>query len=193
MPKYESKTFRKGFEIIKNENFIEKVNSKKIAIFSTCYMNFNEPNICNDFLKILNHNDIYPIIIEGEKCCGMPKLELGDIESVEKLKNNNIKKMVKLVIEGYSIINLVPSCTLMFKQELPLLFPNDKDIEKVKDSMNDPFEYLYKLYEDGLLNTKFSRKLGKVSYHVPCHLRVQNMGLKTKKILQLIIVLYYLI
>jgi glycerol-3-phosphate dehydrogenase subunit C len=36
------------------------------------------------------------------------------------------------------------------------------------------------------LRTDFTQKLGKVSYHVPCHLRVQNIGLKTRDVLRLV-------
>ena len=60
----------------------------KVAIFSTCYVNYNEPGIGHDLLKILDHNEIPYVLVEKEACCGMPKLELGDLESVEKLKND---------------------------------------------------------------------------------------------------------
>jgi Fe-S oxidoreductase len=74
----------------------------------------------------------------------------------------------------------------MFKQELPLLFPDDEQVLKVRDAMFDPFEYLWERYKAGLLRTDFVRKLGTVSYHVPCHLRVQNLGLKTRDVLMLV-------
>jgi glycerol-3-phosphate dehydrogenase subunit C len=77
----------------------------------------------------------------------------------------------------------VPSCTLMYKQELPLMFPDDADVKRVAAAMFDPFEYLSLRRKDGLLLTDFKQPLGRVSYHVPCHLRVQNMGLKTREIL----------
>nr|MCU0775643.1 heterodisulfide reductase-related iron-sulfur binding cluster [Ideonella sp.] len=54
----------------------------KVAIFSTCLVNYNEPGIGHDLVKLLNHNDIPYVIVEKEKCCGMPKLELGDLEGV---------------------------------------------------------------------------------------------------------------
>ncbi|MCW5619916.1 MAG: Fe-S oxidoreductase, partial [Burkholderiales bacterium] len=38
----------------------------------------------------------------------------------------------------------------------------------------------------GMLRTDFTQPLGKVSYHVPCHLRVQNMGLRTQEMLKLV-------
>src|SRR5213075_1691022 len=84
------------------------------------------------------------------------------------------------------ILTAVPSCTLMFKQELPLMYPGDADVQAVKDAMWDPFEYLMARKRDGLLKTDFSRPLGKVSYHVPCHSRVQNIGKKTEEMLKLI-------
>jgi Fe-S oxidoreductase len=94
--------------------------------------------------------------------------------------------MARYAREGYAILTTVPSCTLMFKQELPLMFPNDSDVKLVQEAMFDPFEYLVMRHKDGLVKTDFRKPLGKVSYHVPCHLRVQNMGQKTREFLELV-------
>jgi glycerol-3-phosphate dehydrogenase subunit C len=74
----------------------------------------------------------------------------------------------------------------MFKQELPLMFPGDADTQLVKEAMFDPFEYFMARHKDGLLKTDFKTALGKVSYHIPCHGRVQNIGKKTEELFKLI-------
>ncbi len=158
----------------------------KVAVFSTCYINYNEPGIGHDLLKILDHNETPYVMVEREACCGMPKLELGDLEAVARLKAINIPPLVKLAREGYAIVTGVPSCTLMFKSELPLLFPEDADVKAVADAMFEPFEYFVLRNRDGLLKTDFKKALGKVAYHIPCHSRVQNIGQKTRDALQLI-------
>ena len=114
----------------------------------------------------------------------MPKLELGDLEAVARNKVINIPVLAKLAREGYAILAPVPSCALMFKQELPLMFPDDADVKTVAEAMYDPFEYFVLRQKDGLLKTDFKNPLGKVSYHIPCHLRVQNMGQKTREMLE---------
>ncbi|MCM2326256.1 MAG: heterodisulfide reductase-related iron-sulfur binding cluster [Lysobacter sp.] len=158
----------------------------KVAIFSTCYINYNEPGIGHDLTKILAHNEIPYVIAEKEACCGMPKLELGDLQAVAANKDRNIPVLAKLAREGYAIVTPIPSCTLMFKQELPLMFPDDPDVQAVKEAMFDPFEYLVARQKDGLLRTDFKKPLGKVSYHIPCHSRVQNVGQKTREALELV-------
>jgi Fe-S oxidoreductase len=158
----------------------------KVAVFATCYVNYNEPGIGHDLLKVLDHNAIPYALVEKEACCGMPKLELGDLESVAALKEKNIPKLAALAREGWAIVAPIPSCGLMFKQELPLMFPDDPDVRAVQEAMFDPFEYLALRLKDGLLKTDFSRGLGKVSYHVACHLRVQNVGQKTREMLELV-------
>ena len=158
----------------------------KVAMFSTCYVNYNEPGIGHDLLAVLDHNEIPYAIVEKEACCGMPKLELGDLEGVERLKALNIPPLARLAREGYAILSPVPSCTLMFKSELPLMFSEDAEVKAVSEAMFDPFEYLVLRHRDGLLRTDFKESLGKVSYHVPCHSRVQNMGQKTRETLQLV-------
>ena len=158
----------------------------KVAIFSTCFVNYNEPGIGHDLLKLLEHNAIAYEIVEKESCCGMPKLELGDLEGVEKHKNDNIPVLVRYAREGWAIVSAIPSCTLMFKQELPLMFPDDADVKLVQEAMFDPFEYLIARHRDGLLKTDFKTPLGKVSYHIPCHGRVQKIGRKTEEMFKLI-------
>jgi glycerol-3-phosphate dehydrogenase subunit C len=66
------------------------------------------------------------------------------------------------------------------------MFPADADVQAVKARIFDPFEYLMLRHKAGLLRTDFQEKLGKISYHVPCHLRVQNIGLKTRDVLKLV-------
>ena len=158
----------------------------KVAIFATCYVNYNEPGIGQDLLKILNHNEVPYLLVEKERCCGMPKLELGDLESVDAGKRANIPMLARYAREGYAILAAVPSCTLMFKQELPLMYPQDSEVLAVQDAMWDPFEYLMARKRDGLLKTEFPTPLGKISYQVPCHGRVQNIGKKTEEMLKMV-------
>ena len=158
----------------------------KVALFATCYCNRNEPDIDDDLARVFRHNGIPVTVVPQEKCCGMPKLELGDLESIQRAKEVNVPALAAMVEQGYDLVAPVPSCALMFKQELPLLFPEDEQVQKVRAAMFDPFEYLALRHKAGLLRTDFARPLGRVSYHVPCHLRVQNLGLKTRDVLQLI-------
>lgn len=187
LPEYTSRTFRSyaapedSFPVRNGER-----TPGKVAVYATCYINYNEPGIGHDLLGILAHNEIPASLVEKEACCGMPKLELGDLDAVARLKETNIPHLVKLAREGYAIVTAIPSCTLMYKQELPLMFPDDADVKAVAEAMFDPFEYLILRHRDGLLKTDFKNRLGKVSYHVPCHLRVQNLGLKTREMLQLV-------
>ena len=104
---------------------------------------------------------------------------------METHKDANIPVLAKLAAEGYAILSPIPSCTLMFKQELPLMFPDDPDVKAVQAAMFDPFEYLVARQKDGLLKTDFTDPLGKVSYHIPCHSRVQNVGKKTEEMLKM--------
>jgi glycerol-3-phosphate dehydrogenase subunit C len=101
-------------------------------------------------------------------------------------KARNIPMLAELARAGYAILTPIPSCTLMYKQELPLMFPDDAEAQLVMDAMWDPFEYLMARHRDGLLKTEFAQPLGIVAYHVPCHSRVQKIGKKTAEVLQLV-------
>jgi glycerol-3-phosphate dehydrogenase subunit C len=189
IPKFHSKTgSKRARTVAKATGAVTPTETTrgKVALFVTCYGDRNEPHLPEDLAVVFGHNGIPVKVVEKEKCCGMPKLELGDLETVEKYKNFNVPELKALIDEGYDIVAPIPSCVLMFKQELPLMFPDDADVQAVKARIFDPFEYLMLRHKAGLLKTDFKQTLGKVSYHVPCHLRVQNIGLKTRDLLRLV-------
>jgi Fe-S oxidoreductase len=191
VPEYHNKTMRKRVapmiaDAAPLEATAAGVTTGKVALYVTCYGNYNSPILGEDFYEVFRHNDIKIDLVPKEQCCGMPKLELGDLEAVQKLKEANIPVLAKLVDEGYDLIAPIPSCVLMYKQELPLMFPDDEDVIKVQKAFFDPFEYLFLRHKEGALKTDFKESLGDISYQVACHLRVQNIGLKTRDILNLV-------
>jgi glycerol-3-phosphate dehydrogenase subunit C len=190
LPNYHSRTLRRRVSPQRNESAQAAPEAGptrgKVALFATCYGNYNEPELGEDLIAVFEHNGIPVRLTDTERCCGMPKLELGDLEAVAKAKDVNIPQLVKLIDQGWDIVAPVPSCVLMFKQELPLMFPDDADVAKVRDNIFDPFEYLMLRHKHGQLKTDFKTSLGKIAYHVACHLRVQNIGMKTRDLLQLV-------
>ncbi|MEZ5498908.1 MAG: heterodisulfide reductase-related iron-sulfur binding cluster [Steroidobacteraceae bacterium] len=158
----------------------------RVALFATCYGERNEPQLVEDLAAILSHNGIEVRVLDLPACCGMPKLELGDLQTVASYKERNVPLLKAAIDDGFDVMAPIPSCVLMFKQELPLMFPEDADLALIRSRIFDPFEYLMLRHKDGLLRVDFANQLGKVSYHVPCHLRVQNIGLKTRDALALV-------
>ena len=190
VPEYTSNTARKRLKHLDGNGAAQSQPAGRtrgrVAIFATCYCNYSAPQPVEDLAAVLRHNGVAVKLIEREVCCGMPKLELGDLATVEKYKKQNIPVLVAAIRDGWDISATVPSCVLMFKQELPLMFPDDEDVLLVKRHIFDPFEYLWQRHQAGLLDTRFKQGLGKVAYHAPCHQRVQNIGPKTREVLSLV-------
>ncbi|MEM6707318.1 MAG: heterodisulfide reductase-related iron-sulfur binding cluster [Pseudomonadota bacterium] len=158
----------------------------KVAIYLTCYGDATDHQLIDDTIAVLAHNGLDVTVLKDARCCGMPKLELGDLKQVESQKDHNIPVFLDAIENGYDVVSPIPSCVLMYKQELPLLFADDKSVQRVRNHFFDPFEYLMLRHKAGLLNTTFERGLGKVAYHAACHQRVQNIGAKTRELLNLI-------
>ena len=180
VPKYHSKTLTKLFV---EDNIVSKF---KVAIFGTCYGEYNDPKSVIDLVDVLRHNNVEVKLIKNTQCCGMPKMELGDLETVIKYANENITPLKKLVGDGYKLIAPIPSCVLMFKSELPMIISDNEDIKLISKAFFDPFEYLSFLNDSAQLDTNFSAIDKEVLYQMACHQRVQNIGSHTKKILGLI-------
>jgi Fe-S oxidoreductase len=189
LPAYHSRTARRRLKGALRRDIRAQPTADtrgQVALFTTCYGNRNEPQLSEDLAAVFEHNGIAVVLTARERCCGMPKLELGDFASIDKFKRTNAPELTRLIEAGYDIVAPIPSCVLMFKQELPLMYPEDAQIQRIAEHIFDPFEYLMLRHKAGLLRTDFKAVLGKIAYHVPCHLRVQNIGLKTRDVLRLV-------
>ena len=189
LPTYHSDTLQRrarGREPLTTEPQPAGPTRGRVALFGTCYCNVHTPEIAEDLVAVLEHNGIPVRLVEREECCGMPKLEQGDLKTVDKYAQRNIPVLDALVRDGWDIIAPIPSCVLMFKQELPLMYPDDERLQRIREHLFDPFEYLLHRHKGEQLNTAFEHPLGTVAWHVPCHQRVQNIGPKTREVLQLI-------
>ena len=123
LPKFYSNSLRKSHKNNKEKNNINKIKSNgKVGLFVTCYGNRNEPEVVKDLIAVLEHNNLEVKLVHQEKCCGMPKMELGDLKSVEDLKDFNIPNLLELVIDDWSIDAPIPSCVLMFKKNFHYYF-----------------------------------------------------------------------
>ena len=180
VPTYHSKRLSKVFvEESSDSQF-------KVAIFGTCYGEYNDPKTVIDLVDVLRHNNVEVKLIKKTQCCGMPKMELGDLDSVVKYANENIDPLIELVNDGFKLIAPIPSCVLMFKNELPMILHDNEDIKAISEAFFDPFEYLSLLIESNQFDDKFKALDKEILYQVACHQRVQNIGAHTKKILGLI-------
>ena len=116
----------------------------------------------------------------------MAKFELGDLSAVAAQKAKNLPVFMQAIDDGYDLMSIVPSCTLMYRQEIPFMFPDDDNVMTVKAAFFDPFEFLLSRYKDDLACIDFVESLGVVAYHAACHQRVQNIGQKTREFLSLV-------
>ncbi len=188
LPSYHRRTLRRRWRADADGDAVAAGPTRgRVALFASCYINYNAPDLGADLAAVLMHNGIPTRLLASERCCGMPKLELGDLQAVDALRQHNLPLLAEAVEQGWDIVSPLPSCVLMFKQELPLMYPEDEAIQRVKAQIFDPFEYLAHRHRAGLLSTEFNGEpIGRLDYQVPCHQRVQNIGPKTRDILALV-------
>lgn len=154
-----------------------------VTLFYSCSVNYNEPQVGRDVVSVLEKNDCL-VRCPEQVCCGMPFLDGGDVEAARKNARKNVESLKGAAERGEKIVVPQPTCSYVLKHEYPLLVPGD-DAKKVAGATMDIFEYLASRKAEGTLNTDFPGKApGRVAYQMPCHLRAQNMGFKTRDVLQ---------
>jgi Fe-S oxidoreductase len=147
-------------------------------------VNYNQPEIGTATLEVLARNNV-DVVFAYDRCCGMPLWHNGDMEGATAAAKANVASLLRHVEGGRIVIATNPTCSQMIRVEYPRMLGTE-DAKKVAAVTMDPMEFLAKLAGEGKLNKSFKSGAGNISYHIPCHLRAQNIGYKTRDVLALL-------
>jgi len=125
------------------------------------------------------------VTLPPQRCCGMPYLDGGAMDQARALIRDNVRSLAAAARDGREIVALGPTCSYMLKREYPWLDASE-DARLVAATTRDVFEFLARLHAEGRLDTRFPKRAGRIAYHVPCHLRAQNIGHKSADVLRAI-------
>ena len=159
----------------------------EVALFPTCLVEYQNPAIGHDTVKVYERNGVECTLPEGQVCCGMPWLDGGDVAHFEKQGHQNVGILAEQVRQGRDIVVPQPTCAYVIRREYPEYLKSD-DARLVAEHTFDAAEYLMKLHRgDGTeLDTVFDGEVpAQVTYHVACHLRAQQIGLKARDLIKL--------
>jgi glycerol-3-phosphate dehydrogenase subunit C len=186
LPRFHRPTFSSWFRSTAKPAAAEggRTTTRKVALFATCTVEYNAPAIGRAAVRVLERNGV-DVSVPEQRCCGMPYLDGGAVDQCRALVRDNVRTLAAAVREGREIVSPGPTCSYMLKQEYPWL-DGSEDARLVAGHTRDLFEYLGRLHAEGALDTRFTRPVGAVTYHVPCHLRAQNVGTKSADVLRAI-------
>ena len=181
LPKFHRETFSRWFAKRRPARFAPRA---RVALFATCPVEYNNPAVGRAAVAVLERNRV-DVTLPPQRCCGMPYLDGGAISEAKTLIADNVRTLAAAVREGREILVPGPTCSYMLKREYPWL-DGSEDAALVAAHTRDLFEYLTGLHGEGKLDVSFSKNPGRVAYHLPCHLKAQNIGTKSADLLRLI-------
>ena len=159
----------------------------KVALFPTCIVEYQAAGIGHDMVKVYERNGIECSLPEGQQCCGAPLLHQGNVDAFVKQGRTNVEVLAEAVRAGHDVVVPQPTCSYIPKKDYPD-YIGGADAELVAANTYDAAEYLMKVHKEseGGLDTDFAGVVPEsVTYHAPCHLRAQNVGLKSRDLLKL--------
>ena len=178
MPAYASTPFKDLYPRIK-----QTATGKKVVLFTGCYINQNEPQVGEAFVKVMNANGYEVLIDEQFNCCGSPLVVTGYFDEARQHADNNVARILDWKRQGIPVVTPCTSCSLMLKEEYHELF-DEHDMHEAATNVYDAFEFLEILQERGQFNDNLTPTAQKYLYHVPCHLKCQAIGLPAANILE---------
>lgn len=182
LPEYAAQTFQQWFR--RRDSSPISGASGKAALFYTCSVNYNDPAVGKACVRVLEKNRI-EVACPEQRCCGMPFLDGGDIEAARANARANVEALYPLARQGYDIVVPGPTCSYVLKRDYPQLL-SGAEAGVVAARVFDICEYLMSLHGRQKLDTGFVRGAGRVAYHIPCHLRAQNIGFKSRDLMELL-------
>lgn len=184
LPVYQKETFQVWWRKQKTHALSRPLDT--VALFYTCMIDQNKPWIGEQYVKILEKLGI-EVTIPEQECCGMPELGTGNIEKVTKTVDRNIARLLPYADAGMKIIAMSPSCSMMLRQDYAHYATDKAAAERVMAAVMDPLEYLMRLHREKKITLEFPVSVGeKITYHLPCHLRVQNVGFNSRDLMKMI-------
>ena len=155
---------------------------RKVALFASCLVNAQVTDVGKATVQVLEKNGV-DVVVPEQRCCGMPHFDIGDTQAIREAAQRNIASLYPWVLKGYDVVVPIASCSLMLKREYPELYPGDQT-KQVAERTFDVCEYLMAMKKTGQLSTDFTKHPGRVAYQIPCHLRDQNIGFKSKELME---------
>ena len=156
----------------------------EVTIFASCYGDYNVTAPVIAAVHVLEKNGYRVHYAEGQTCCGMPNLDGGDVPRAQEKSRQNVAALLPHVKAGRKILVPNPTCSYTLGKELPSLVDSD-DARLVAGSVMDLMKWIdVELRRKKKLNKEFSRKLGKIGYHAPCHLRAQKIAFPAVQLLE---------
>jgi Fe-S oxidoreductase len=156
----------------------------EVALFTTCSVEYSDPLVARSAVAVLERSGVR-VELAYERCCGMPFTDVGDLDAARANAERNVALLLPFVERGAKVVVPGPSCSLMLKEEYPRLLRSEA-AARVAAATRDLMEHVYELARAKQLERSFERRLGKIAYHAPCHLRVQNIGFRSRDVLRLV-------
>lgn len=193
MPAYQGETFPRWWrdhrpaveEPQPLDEGVQESTPLAVVLFATCLVDYNDSAVGRAAVRVLEHCGVEVVVVEDAGCCGMPFLDGGDLDAAARKAQGNVERLYPWVERGYRIVIPSPSCSLMTREELPQIAPGEHG-RAVAAASHDLDEYLYRIAREGRLKRDFVRRFAKIQYHVPCHLRAQNVGIRGRDLLKLV-------
>jgi Fe-S oxidoreductase len=158
------------------------VEGPKVVLFHTCTVQWNEPQVGRAAVEVLEHNG-FTVYSPQFQCCGMPALDGGDVDRVNRQAQHNIDLLMPYIEAGCDVVSPGPSCTLMLKEHWEEYLGTDQ-AKAVAERSYDLMEFLWKLRKEKRLDREFPVEMGAIGYHVPCHLKVQKIGFRGRDLMK---------
>ncbi|MFU2089286.1 anaerobic glycerol-3-phosphate dehydrogenase subunit GlpC [Avibacterium avium] len=182
LPKYSFGSFRQWYK----NNALERQRyyKDKVAYYHGCYVNYNNPQLGKDLIKVFNALDIGVMLLEKEKCCGLPLSVNGFPKRARQLAEFNLAQLENTIInQELDVVGTSSSCTMNLRDEYHHILGMDN--AKVRPHINIVTKYLYQLFQRKNAPQFKSMPL-KVAYHTACHVDKAGWAPYTLALLKLI-------
>ena len=181
-PKYRGRSFE---YLLKRRAREQAMFLEQVAYFHGCYVNYNNPQLGLDLVKVLNALGVGVQLLDKEKCCGIAMITNGMSAQARRNAEHNISCLRKAgAADGMKVLTTSSSCTMTLRDEYPNLLGVDN--ADVRDAVQMATRFVFERLEAGATLRFKPGYHKKVAYHVPCHMERLGWGVFSERMLRMI-------
>ena len=184
-PKYAHGTFTSWYR--KHAAAAQAAYAKQVAYFHGCYVNYNNPQLGKDLIRIMNALGYGVQLLDKQQCCGVSLISNGLYKQARRQAETNLASIRRAVSDrGLTVLATSSTCTFTLRDEYPHLLEMKND--DVRDRVELATRYLYRLITEQGARLRFREDAAplRVAYHTPCHMEKMGWAYYSIELLRMI-------
>ncbi|PSL02698.1 FAD/FMN-containing dehydrogenase [Haloactinopolyspora alba] len=122
---------------------------RTVLIWPDSFTNHYHPNVGRAAVHVLEAAGFDVVVPDDAVCCGLTWISTGQLDVAQRVFRRTLRTLRPWLAADTPIIGLEPSCTAVFRNDMPDMLPDDADVRRLARQTHTLAEFLLRHAPDG--------------------------------------------